>query len=68
MPIIEPFFHVECLITVVLVWFLFVNEVLKVLIKGNSSFFLPLPGFMSVTLKDPEFIKDPNICDIRHME
>ncbi|XP_062867929.1 28S ribosomal protein S18c, mitochondrial [Trichomycterus rosablanca] len=25
-------------------------------------------GFMSVTLKDPQFMKDPNVCDIRHME
>ncbi|XP_030625614.1 small ribosomal subunit protein bS18m [Chanos chanos] len=25
-------------------------------------------GFMSVTLKDPQFMKDPNICDIKHLE
>ncbi|XP_043915232.1 28S ribosomal protein S18c, mitochondrial isoform X2 [Protopterus annectens] len=25
-------------------------------------------GFMPVTLKDPLFIKDPNICNIRHPE
>ncbi|KAJ8260913.1 hypothetical protein COCON_G00166360 [Conger conger] len=25
-------------------------------------------GFMSVTLKDPIFLRDPNICNIRHPE
>ncbi|XP_036385929.1 28S ribosomal protein S18c, mitochondrial [Megalops cyprinoides] len=25
-------------------------------------------GFMSVTLKDPAFLKDPNICNIKHLE
>lgn len=25
-------------------------------------------GFMPVTLKDPVFIKDPNVCNIRHPE
>ncbi|CAB1352928.1 unnamed protein product, partial [Coregonus sp. 'balchen'] len=25
-------------------------------------------GFMSVTHKDPHFMKDPNIFDIRHLE
>ncbi|KAI1881994.1 hypothetical protein AGOR_G00246020 [Albula goreensis] len=25
-------------------------------------------GFMSVTLKDPAFMRDPNICSIRHLE
>ncbi|XP_059398216.1 small ribosomal subunit protein bS18m-like [Carassius carassius] len=25
-------------------------------------------GFMSVTLKDPQFIKDPDICGIKHFE
>ncbi|XP_043077487.1 28S ribosomal protein S18c, mitochondrial [Puntigrus tetrazona] len=25
-------------------------------------------GFMSVTLKDPQFIKDPDICRVKHFE
>ncbi|MBN3311876.1 RT18C protein, partial [Atractosteus spatula] len=25
-------------------------------------------GFMPVTLKDPAFLKDPNICDIKHLD
>ncbi|KAL4617268.1 hypothetical protein GN956_G21062 [Arapaima gigas] len=25
-------------------------------------------GFMSVTLKDPSFMKDPNICTVKHLE
>ncbi|XP_064164902.1 28S ribosomal protein S18c, mitochondrial [Anguilla rostrata] len=25
-------------------------------------------GFMSVTLKDPTFLRDPNICNIKHPE
>ncbi|KPP74921.1 hypothetical protein Z043_105878 [Scleropages formosus] len=25
-------------------------------------------GFMSVTFKDPSFLKDPNICNIKHLE
>ncbi|KAJ8393979.1 hypothetical protein AAFF_G00055120 [Aldrovandia affinis] len=25
-------------------------------------------GFMSVTLKDPTFLRDPNICSIKHLE
>ncbi|KAJ8339114.1 hypothetical protein SKAU_G00359000 [Synaphobranchus kaupii] len=25
-------------------------------------------GFMSVTLKDPTFLRDPNICSIKHQE
>ncbi|MCJ8740906.1 hypothetical protein PDJAM_G00064430 [Pangasius djambal] len=38
------------------------REVTKAIKRARSM------GFMSVTLKDPQFIKDPNICDIRHME
>ncbi|KAM9451294.1 small ribosomal subunit protein bS18m [Clarias gariepinus] len=38
------------------------REVMKAIKRARSM------GFMSVTLKDPQFIKDPNICDIRHME
>ncbi|XP_036443670.1 28S ribosomal protein S18c, mitochondrial [Colossoma macropomum] len=25
-------------------------------------------GFMSVMLKDPQFMKDPNVCSIRHLD
>ncbi|XP_026995673.1 28S ribosomal protein S18c, mitochondrial [Tachysurus fulvidraco] len=38
------------------------REVTKAIKRARSM------GFMSVTLKDPQFIKDPNVCDIRHME
>ncbi|KAK3524175.1 hypothetical protein QTP70_021872 [Hemibagrus guttatus] len=38
------------------------REVTKAIKRARSM------GFLSVTLKDPQFIKDPNICDIRHME
>ncbi|KAF4077536.1 hypothetical protein AMELA_G00209210 [Ameiurus melas] len=38
------------------------REVTKAIKRARSM------GFMSVTLKDPQFIKDPNVCDIRHMD
>ncbi|TSP09046.1 28S ribosomal protein S18c, mitochondrial [Bagarius yarrelli] len=38
------------------------------LFSFTRVFFVFLTGFMSVTLKEPQFIKDPNVCDIRHME
>ncbi|KAG9265509.1 28S ribosomal protein S18c, mitochondrial [Astyanax mexicanus] len=38
------------------------REVTKAIKRARSL------GFMSVTLKDPQFMKDPNICDIKHLE
>ncbi|KAK1788357.1 hypothetical protein P4O66_016807 [Electrophorus voltai] len=38
------------------------REITKAIKKARSV------GFMSVTLKDPQFMKDPNICNIRHLE
>ncbi|XP_056587211.1 28S ribosomal protein S18c, mitochondrial [Triplophysa dalaica] len=38
------------------------REVTKAIKKARSM------GFMSVTLKDPQFIKDPDICGIRHFD
>ncbi|XP_060791951.1 28S ribosomal protein S18c, mitochondrial [Neoarius graeffei] len=38
------------------------REVTKAIKRARSM------GFMSVTLKDPQFIKDPNVCGIRHLE
>ncbi|XP_048876234.1 28S ribosomal protein S18c, mitochondrial isoform X1 [Brienomyrus brachyistius] len=38
------------------------REVSKAIKKAHHM------GFMSVTLKDPSFMKDPNICHIKHME
>uniref|UniRef100_A0AAZ3SQ34 Small ribosomal subunit protein bS18m n=3 Tax=Oncorhynchus tshawytscha TaxID=74940 RepID=A0AAZ3SQ34_ONCTS len=38
------------------------REIAKAIKKAHSM------GFMSVTHKDPHFMKDPNICDIRHLE
>ncbi|XP_016386809.1 28S ribosomal protein S18c, mitochondrial-like [Sinocyclocheilus rhinocerous] len=38
------------------------KEVSKAIKKARSM------GFMSVTLKDPQFIKDPDICGIKHFE
>ncbi|XP_028829151.1 small ribosomal subunit protein bS18m [Denticeps clupeoides] len=38
------------------------REVSKAIKKAHSM------GFMSVTIKDPQFMKDPNICDIKHLE
>ncbi|XP_067280220.1 28S ribosomal protein S18c, mitochondrial [Pseudorasbora parva] len=38
------------------------KEVSKAIKKARSM------GFMSVTLKDPQFIKDPDICGIKHIE
>ncbi|XP_029564782.1 small ribosomal subunit protein bS18m isoform X1 [Salmo trutta] len=38
------------------------REIGKAIKKAHSM------GFMSVTHKNPHFMKDPNICDIRHLE
>ncbi|XP_063066197.1 28S ribosomal protein S18c, mitochondrial [Engraulis encrasicolus] len=38
------------------------REISKAIKKAHAM------GFMSVTLKDPQFMKDPNICDIKHLE
>lgn len=38
------------------------REISKAIKKACSM------GFMSVTLKDPQFMKDPNICDIKNLE
>ncbi|KAJ7987105.1 hypothetical protein DPEC_G00335300 [Dallia pectoralis] len=38
------------------------REISKAVKKAHSM------GFMSVTHKDPHFMKDPNICDIRQLE
>ncbi|KAI4893191.1 hypothetical protein NFI96_018503 [Prochilodus magdalenae] len=38
------------------------KEVTKAIKRARSM------GFMSVTLKNPQFIKDPNICSIRHLD
>ncbi|XP_067114385.1 28S ribosomal protein S18c, mitochondrial [Osmerus mordax] len=38
------------------------KEISKAIKKSISM------GFMSVTHKHPQFMKDPNICDIRHLE
>ncbi|KAL0965702.1 hypothetical protein UPYG_G00284630 [Umbra pygmaea] len=37
-------------------------ELSKAIKKAHSI------GFMPVTHKEPQFMKDPNICDIRHLE
>uniref|UniRef100_A0A3P8ZB43 Small ribosomal subunit protein bS18m n=1 Tax=Esox lucius TaxID=8010 RepID=A0A3P8ZB43_ESOLU len=38
------------------------REISKAVKKAHSM------GFMSVTHKDPHFMKDPNVCDVRHLE
>ncbi|XP_077089049.1 small ribosomal subunit protein bS18m [Siphateles boraxobius] len=38
------------------------KEVSKAIKKARSM------GFMSVTLKNPQFMKDPDICGIKHFE
>lgn len=27
-----------------------------------------LPGFMSVTHKHPQFMRDPNVCGVKHLD
>ncbi|KAL6469758.1 hypothetical protein MHYP_G00208770 [Metynnis hypsauchen] len=38
------------------------REVTKAIKRARSM------GFMSITLKDPQFMKDPNVCSIRHLD
>ncbi|XP_066501984.1 28S ribosomal protein S18c, mitochondrial [Hoplias malabaricus] len=38
------------------------REVTKAIKRAQSM------GFMSVTLKNPQLMKDPNICSIRHLD